>query len=289
VRRRVGGEQRIEVISPTTDAYSDAMPGGTLQNLGFQIERIQYKARAFLATGEKGVPALDRFMRGKRIVNVTMERQQRSANATVWWENHPPTIKSLIQEFREFGLGQVKLAFQPRFAHPGEFSADAFGRMAITIGNTINPRWTLGHEAIHVYRHMGLFTDAEWAALSETAKTDWLERYDIKARYPDLTRDEQIEEAVAEAFGEAYARKKNLPPPGAIRTAFRKISNFLKAVKSWAKGRGMRTSADIFDALAGGEFAKRKRPKGWTSQTERLMKQQRRSARPRSSLHQLGS
>jgi len=276
LRRRVGNEQRIEVISPPEHAYSDAQPGGTLQRMGFQIERINYKARAFAATGANGVPVIDKFMAGKRIVNVTMERDQKNrANPTDYGPALDiPLVNSLRSELKRLGLGDVDIRFNPAMAHQGSIYAGHMGKIAITIGNTLNPKATLGHEAIHAYRHMGLFTDQEWSALSETAESEWMELYDIETRYPDLLRAEQIEEAVAEAFGEAYSARTT-PPKGPIREAFRKIANFLRAVRNWAKGHGMQTSADIIHALARGEFAKRRRPEGWTSQTERLMKQQR--------------
>jgi len=565
-RRRVGGEQRIEVIPSPNDAYSDTMPGGTLQRLGFQIERINYKARVFAATGEKGIPAIEAFMNGKSIVNVTMERQQSAwhgspqdfgqfstahmgtgegAQAFGWGlyfagrkeiakyyrdklsnqasmitvgndkfkvrtrnfgsataveratsmvsnmlNDHPDAnnmaldfairrtkadirsaeignltafkkdagwgnvslltdtlsvleswrgkkiekatgkiykveipenenllawdrdmagqtkavknkLKSsgILKEFRDnksdfsspqntrgklkgenlynfiewkkgsdraaskllndigisghrfldqasrdngkgtynyviyddavikilekeqrvdqgpiapyrdlmpqsrvfkqfsaelkkLGLGNVTLQFDPFFAHQGMAYADHFGKMVITIGNTLNPRWTMGHESVHIYKHMGVFTKPEWALLSDTAKSDWIKRYDIASRYRDLPLDQQVEEAVAEAFGEAYSKSKDFVVEPRIKAVMRKIANFLRAIRNWARGLGMKTSSDIIEAMTRGEFSDRagtfnKAAKqtnnlaskvDWASQTDRLMKQQRRAS-----------
>jgi|GEM_PF-2237516 len=279
VRRKVGGEQRIEVVSPNESKYADTKPGGTLQRLGFQMERIQFQPRAFVATGERGAPALDAFMQGKSIVNVTMEREQRVDDSplTPYREILPESrvFKTFNEELRKLGLGDVELQFDPFFAHEGKAYADHFGRMVLTIGNTLNPRWTMGHEAVHFYKHMGLFTRSEWKVLSDEAEPKWMERYDIDARYPDLTREERIEEAVAEAFGEAYEAKTGFRTTGKVREVLRSIRDFLKAVRNWAKGLGLKSPSDVIEAMARGEFSKRRDPAGWASQTERLMREKR--------------
>ncbi|RMA42158.1 hypothetical protein [Rhodophyticola porphyridii] len=288
VRRRVGGEQRVEIIPGPNTAHEDMRSGGTFQRAGFQIEMMNYKRRSFIPNSEAGAMSLQGFMQGKNTINVTMARDQQGRQRV----DHGPYVpyseamaesrvyKSLRAELDRLGFKDVDLQFDPSLVHQGRAYADHFGRMVVTIGNTLNPRWTLGHEALHIYWHMGLFTREEWSLLSETAEADWMDRYAISARYPDLTREEQIEEAVAEAFGEVYETKSRafIREPLVVQ-ALRKIANFLKAVRNWARGLGMQTSGDIIHAMARGTYARKAeinaRPRGWQSQTDRLMKHQR--------------
>ena len=199
--------------------------------------------------------------------------------APIDWRKSP-VFSALRKSLRALGLGDVEIQFDPFHSAQGSIEADFWGRMVITIGNTLNPRWTLGHEAVHAYRHMGVFTRAEWDTLADAAEAHWIEEFGIEERYPDLTRAEQVEEAVAEAFGQVYAgHRKGFFTSSRVFAALRKIANFLKAVQNWARGQGFQTPADIMHAMARGEFAPRaqvrRRPQGWKTQAARLLKQQR--------------
>ncbi len=290
LRRRVGGEQRVEIISPQNLAYQDTNPNGTLQRLGFNMERINYKTRAFIADSDKGRESLKSFMMGKSIANVTTERQQRVDQGPLAPYRESMAESNVYRSFKasldKMGLPDVELQFDPYFEHQGKVYMDHFGKVAITIGKTIKPNATLGHESIHIFKHMGMFTRQEWDTLAKDAKAEWIERYDIDVRYPDLTTDERVEEAVAEAFGEFYQEKNEaFKPKAPAKAALRKIANFFRAVANWSKGQGFQTSTDIMNALARGEFKKRKKqpPKGWVDQTARLMEQRkRRSSGPQS-------
>jgi hypothetical protein len=66
--------------------------------------------------------------------------------------------------------------------------------------NANNPAYTLNHEALHAMKEMGFFSPNDWNILSRHAPT-WIKKYDIANRYQGLNQDEQIEEAIAEAFG----------------------------------------------------------------------------------------
>lgn len=282
-RSKVGGDQRIEVIAPSELQFSEMRPGGNLERLGFQME----KSRAFVATGERGIPALEAFMTGKDIVNVTQENHQAKGDEPIKPYSEEITdagiFKDLKGQMRKLGLGDVDLQIDPTLMHQGQVYTDFFGKVVLTIGDTLNPKWTLGHEAVHIYRHLGAFQGKEWDVLAAEAESKWLKRYDIEQRYPDLTREEQIEEAVAEAFGEGYQRGSGFRTTSPARAALRKIANFLKAVRNWAKGLGMKTPEDIIGAMARGEFAKRTKrrtPENWEDQTNRLLKDRRKPAKP---------
>lgn len=189
--------------------------------------------------------------------------------------------QSLKAELAKVGLGDVELRFNPALGYHGQAETDFFGNMVLTIGKMVEADMTFGHEMIHFLRHLDLFTKDEWATLQEAANAEWMERYQIDARYPDLTMGQKLEEAIAEAFGEVYASKKapfKMSAP--VRAALRKVSNFIKAVRAWAKGRGFKTADDVFQAIMQGDFsarrAQRERAAGWEPQITRLRKQRRR-------------
>jgi hypothetical protein len=281
-RRRVGGENRIEVIPSPASSWQDLQAGGPLARLGIQIERIQYKPRAFVATGDLGVKPLTEFMRGKSIVNVTSNKEQRTTRGPlapfreVMGESR--VYKTMRAELDKLGLNDVDIQFDPYFEHQAMVNLGTiWEKTVITVGNTIRPRWSVGHEAIHIYKHMGVFRRDEWGVLEREAAKSWMRRYDIDARYPDLTHAEKIEEAVAEAFGEAYdTRSDPFKMSGPVKQAFKRLVNFFKAIRNWSKGMGFQTADDIIHAIARGDFKKRKAIAGWSSQTERLMRHQRR-------------
>jgi hypothetical protein len=125
--------------------------------------------------------------------------------------------------------------------------------MMIVIGAALDPAASLRHEAIHALKAMDLFTDSEWATLSERADQEWIKKYDIEERYGELSRDQQIEEAIAEAFGEAGTIK----PSGAIRAAFAKMKRFFKALGNVLTGRDIKSIEDIFTDVAEGRVGAR--------------------------------
>lgn len=113
---------------------------------------------------------------------------------------------------------------------------------------------TLHHEAIHAMRSMGLFKDPEWAALSKRAKDEWIAKYKIKEKYAgdNLTEEEEIEEAVAEAYADYVANKNQ---GGKTKTLFDRVRNFLKAVVDAVRG----APEDVFRRIEKGEVGRRDR------------------------------
>lgn len=136
----------------------------------------------------------------------------------------------------------------------GAFTSDGNGNLAILIGQSVNPKATLYHEVIHAMRNMNLFTAQEWAALSDAAK-GWMEKHDIAARYPNLTPQEQIEEAIAEEFAAWAAAPKSAT--GLVMSAFAKIKRMLLAIRNALKGLGYQTAEDVFGKAMAGEIGAR--------------------------------
>lgn len=113
---------------------------------------------------------------------------------------------------------------------------------------------TLHHEAIHAMRDMGLFKDPEWAALSKRAKDEWIAKYEIKKKYKDdnLTEEQEIEEAVAEAYADYVANKNQ---GGKTKTLFDRMRNLLRAVMDAIRG----APEDVFRRIEKGEIGRRER------------------------------
>lgn len=120
---------------------------------------------------------------------------------------------------------------------------------------------TARHEAVHYLRNAGLITRDEWQTLQHAAlQNDWFARYDIPARYPDLSTEAQIEEAVAEAFADWQRDKSGRREwPPAVREIFRRIQLFLQRLARKAKeilGHEA-TADDIFRMIESGEIGSR--------------------------------
>ena len=124
-------------------------------------------------------------------------------------------------------------------------------RVALDSGNKLK---TLHHEAIHAMRSMGLFKDSEWAALSKRAKDEWIAKYDIKTKYAgdNLTEEQEIEEAVAEAYADYVANKNQ---GGKTKALFDRVRNFLRAVVDAVRG----TPEGVFQRIEKGKVGRRER------------------------------
>lgn len=138
-------------------------------------------------------------------------------------------LRLLRAELDRMGLDHVGLeVLGPAVDWQGAFVEWDSGALSILIGATTDPRATLHHEAIHALRSMGAFTSEEWSSLRARAVEDWIERFDIASRYPDLSDDDRIEEAVAEAFA-AFGRGElevQRPEIGLLRRIGRIIEAF---------------------------------------------------------------
>jgi hypothetical protein len=115
--------------------------------------------------------------------------------------------------------------------------------------NANNPAYTLGHEALHAMKEMGFFSPADWNILSRQAPT-WIKKYDIAKRYPGLSQEEQIEEAIAEAFA-SYQQQESQ-----TASIFQKALDALQKLGNFISGLGFRSSSDIFGEASSGQLTK---------------------------------
>jgi N12 class adenine-specific DNA methylase len=126
---------------------------------------------------------------------------------------------------------------------------------------------TVRHEIVHHLREAGLIRPDEWAALHDAAvKGDWLGKHDIDVRYPHLSRDRKIEEAIAEEFSywrtdRAVIKGFKDPVKRLIMGAFNRIDLLLRRIAAAARkflGRDA-TVSDIFTRMETGEVGRREK------------------------------
>lgn len=165
-----------------------------------------------------------------------------------------PELRAMLDRV---GLQRVRVGYNTAADFQGRFTVNRLGHMDIVIGRALDPAQTLYHEAVHALRVMDVFTDQEWATLEARAFDDWMGRYDIARRYPDLTLPEQMEEAIAEAFGD-YGAGRRREESSLVLSAFAKIKRLLKAIRDVFAARGMETPADVFGRIYAGEIGARK-------------------------------
>ena len=122
--------------------------------------------------------------------------------------------------------------------------------------NFDTPEVAVRHETIHALREYGMFTDLEWSALEARAMSTWMDQYSIARRYPGLSQDELVEEAVAEAFG--HFRRGQEVAPG-FRRIFERIIEFFQRLANALRSRGFQTPEDIFGRVERGEVGRRER------------------------------
>lgn len=185
------------------------------------------------------------------------QRAQMVREAAATTEEITRLMPALRAELDRLDLKRVKLsARDDGTGWQGAFVVTGDGEMEIVIGASLDPVKTLHHEVIHALRAMNLFTPAEWTALSLAAERKWLAKHDIAARYPHLTEAERIEEAIAEEFSEALA-KREAPKGSILITAFNKIARIFRAMRNVMNGAGYQTPEDIFGRVLAGEVSAR--------------------------------
>jgi hypothetical protein len=188
------------------------------------------KGRIF--TGENARAEADAALEARGPQGVTAERAR---------ETGDPSYRQLLQR-AEGETDAVGGMFSP-LEKLIRVALDSKGRLE-----------TLHHEAIHAMRKMGLFKDPEWAVLSKRAKDEWIAKYEIKKKYKGdkLTEEQEIEEAVAEAYADYVANKNQ---GGKTKTLFDRIRNVLKAVVDAVRG----APEDVFRRIEKGEVGRRDR------------------------------
>jgi hypothetical protein len=112
------------------------------------------------------------------------------------------------------------------------------------------------HEVVHWLRSSGLFSEGEWLTLARAAHDqNWIERYNISARYKNFDPEAQLEEAIAEgyrhwAMGEGVTKDTGV---------FQKIKDFFEGIYRQVKqvlGKDF-TWEELFKEIDAGRVGRR--------------------------------
>jgi hypothetical protein len=161
-------------------------------------------------------------------------------------------IKQLRPVMDRLGLAPVRLNIEKAIKTP-QGSADGYylnNLIAISLESP-NPVRTLRHEGIHALKELGAFTPDQWRVLSNKAKSEWVDKYDIRSRYKHLSEEEMLEEAISDAFSDFDQTK---PPAGMVGALFNKIKQFLEALGNALRGMGFNTAQGLFERVEAGEM-----------------------------------
>lgn len=126
--------------------------------------------------------------------------------------------------------------------------------IAVAIDRSPDAMGTLNHEIVHALRDLSLFRSAEWTALASKARSDEKLWASVQERYPDLSEEQQIEEAVADMY--AKWRGGSIAPKGFVRVAFERVRAFLDAIRAALTRAGIRAE-DVMAMIGAGQLGAR--------------------------------
>lgn len=137
---------------------------------------------------------------------------------------------------------------------------------------------TLGHEAIHALRNVGVISPEEWALL----RADALKWEEGGVRVIDMVREEYADyadqkhltaEQLEDLFEEEvvaglmdqylYNREQNPPVRTGVGRIIDKIKAFINAVRDLFVESGLKTSEEVMQAIYEGRMANRREREGW--------------------------
>src|SRR6266404_3762872 len=117
------------------------------------------------------------------------------------------------------------------------------------------------HEAVHYLKRFGFFKEGEWETLSRAAREqDWVKKFNIDKRYPDLDMPAKLEEAIAEGYRN-WLRGEEVSPR--LHPIFERLKELFESLKSQLKellGREP-TWEELFQKMDTGEVGARE-PRG---------------------------
>lgn len=160
--------------------------------------------------------------------------------------------KDLRAALDKMGLSGIGLRLEKALTTAEGTSAQGMyvNRLIEIALNANDAMHTLNHEALHAMREMGLFSPADWNILSNMARSNWVNKYGIEAKYSNLTKEEQIEEAVAEAFADFQRQSPR------AQSIMEKALTALRKIGNWLKGYGYNDVETVFNQAATGQLAK---------------------------------
>jgi len=193
-----------------------------------------------------------------RVVRRSRKLSKRARTTLSDWTNQ--VLRQAHVGPEAVGAGTAVPTLDVRFAtegYGGSFTMAGAMRGVATVALDEEAWVTVGHEMMHFLRQAGFYTPAQWALMEAQAKRSWMKRYNIKERYPNLAEAEQLEEAVAERFGEwlsAGASQGGLPL--AIHKLMRALRKLLRVLRRKLWDANVYTWEDMFDAASDGRLAR---------------------------------
>ena len=153
--------------------------------------------------------------------------------------------KSLRNSLNLMGLKDVALNLEDSVYNlvkgkMTEVNATYFNKLISLSLSGENMVRSLNHEAIHAMKDLGFFSEKDWNILTKEAEKTWMEKYNIADRYSDVPYEVQLEEAVANAFGDRMSQ------PPKVRSILDKALNIIKRIGNVLRGNGYKTAEDIF-------------------------------------------
>jgi predicted RNA methylase len=285
-RRLVAGEHRIELKGPK--AFSE---GQDVKKDGLFTERIDYQVRYFVPTEpEQGAAVLKRLTQYRPVVDLTEAGAMPEGMAagdepmfalragpmlargaggieargpfTGEFTEHAKEVGPLLrQELDRLGLKDVALNLVDRIEvwMKGERAGTADGiyfEQAITLALDADSKFKfLHHEALHALRSLGLFKETEWNILRMQSQRKWRSDFKIDEGYAGRSEETKNEEGVAHAYA-AWANGE-MKVDGRIARLFKRIQDFLEALRNAFRGLGFKTAEDVFRDIKSGEVGGR--------------------------------
>lgn len=117
--------------------------------------------------------------------------------------------------------------------------------------------WVLDHEVMHAIDDMGVTRPGERAALNRAVRRRKGLMADIEARYPDLSPENRLREAVADLH--ANWKRGDYKAKGIVEAAFKRIGQFVEALTNALRGNGFISAQGVMERIQSGEVGARPR------------------------------
>ena len=125
-------------------------------------------------------------------------------------------------------------------------------------------RGLITHESVHVLRLRGAIPAEDWSAVTAAAQENgWLELFDVHERYPGLSPEAKLEEAVAEAAAAYQAGERQslgfmAEAAGALQRVLAAVGRLYQAgLRFLGLENQPRRAEDVVSGLTTGEFGSR--------------------------------
>jgi hypothetical protein len=180
-------------------------------------------------------------------------------------QSAPQIAEMLLPEMKRFGLENVGLKIMDSIENGRADGMWANHLIHVALDKP-SPMGSMRHESIHALKELGGFKDNEWSALTNKAKSEWLDTFIKKTKkyeeYKQIYQKENKtlkgfdsyiqEEAIAEAF--RYF-DKNGAPEGMIGAIYEKLKLMFEALRNGFTGAGFQSADSIFRSIESGTRA----------------------------------